>query len=529
MPRLPLSFGLRTVPASKVNDMVYSLTTWNRSGGIMACSVAPPVHPGIADRDLKELSIAHFHLDDPDRMARYAAAIRNADDATVELARMQLLHVTKEVVEHLDQMRFRHPIAIHGADDVGPAIRGAVEGIAADTADLLDRADQSPRSTSTLRHLAGALQTLAEASLFAARLRDANPDDASAQALASDAAGHLERALDASDRFRDTVGSRYAEVLKHLPFSANIRIEAESRLAAQAGIDASLLTPDHLDRTQGDCGDRNSLWVASQEKLRAAAIAKGRHHVLAPGKAAVLRTKVADIVEAYDAVFNQPGFVALLRQGATLSRWKGLNGIGDAHDGAIESDIRESHRRSKNSLNPREDAELAKALERLPKDRERWRSEGKAYLAAGMLLDHLVDGALAGLVEEARPLVVLRTDPATGAVVGSIRLDEAAPVIVIYRDKTLTGHPGAVLAVALPPEMVADGLPSVESIKGETWLGGAYKGTNYQGFEDAMACLAGGDVHSQQFFFGGPVSVLDETGHAWVPPGPAAPTHAPAP
>lgn len=509
--------------------MVYSLTTWNQSGGIMACSVAPPVHPGIADRDLKELSIAHFHLDDPDRMARYAAAIRNADDETVELARMQLLHVTKEVVEHLDQLRFRHPLSVHGTDDVGPGIRGAIEGIAADATDLLDRADRSPRSTSTLRHLAGALQTLAEASLFAARLRDANPDDASADALASDAVGLLERLLDASDRFRDTVGSRYAEVLKHLPSSANIRTEAESRLAAQAGIDASILTPDHLDRTQGDCGNRSDLWIASQGKHRAEAIAEGRHRVLAPGKAATLRKAVADIVEAYDAVFNQPGFVALLRQGATLSRWKGLNGIGDAHDRAIESDIRESHRRSKHSLSPRSDADLVKALEKLPKDRERWRTEGRSYLAAGMFLDHLVDGALAGLVEQARPLVVLRTDPSTGAVVGSIRSDNEAPVIVIYPDRQLVGHPGAVLAVALPPEMVAVGLPSVESIKGETWHGGAYKGTNYQGFEDAMACIAGGDVYSQEFFFGGPVSVLDETLLAWEPPAPAAAVHAPAP
>lgn len=508
--------------------MVYSLTTWNQSGGIMACSVAPPVHPGVADRDLKELSIAHFHIDNPDRMARYAAAIRNADDDTIELARLQLLHVTKEVTEHLEQMAYRHPLSVHGAEDVGPAIRSAIEGIAADATALLEAADGSPRSRSVLKNLSGALQTLAEASLFAGRLRDANPDDASAVDLAADAAEHLDRLLAAADRFRDTVGSNYDEVPKHLPASANIRAEAESHLALQAGLDASILTPDHLDRTQGECGDRGSLWSASQEKYRAEAIEKGVHHVLAPGKAEVVRRAVADVVEAFDAVFNRPGFVALLRQGATLTRWKGLSDIGHAHDGSIESDIRESHRRTKHSLSPRSDADLARALEKLPKDRERWRTNGRASLAAGMLLDHLIDGALQGLAEEARPLVVLRTDPATGALVGSIRRDEDAPVIVIYPDTTLVGHPGAVLAVALPPEMVAGGLPSVESIKGETWRGGAFKGTNYQGFEDAMACIAGGDVHSQEFFFGGPVAVLDETLLAWEPRGPAA-AYAPVP
>lgn len=508
--------------------MVYSLTTWNQSGGIMACSVAPPVHSGIADRDLKELSIAHFHVDDPERMARYAAAIRNADDATIELARMQLFHVTREVVEHLDQLRFRHPLAIDDVADVGPSIRRAVEGIAVDATDLLDKADRSPRSTGTMKYLAGALQTLAEASLFTARLRDANPDDAAAADLASDAAEHLKRLLHASDRFRDTVGSRYAEVLQHLPSSANIRTEAENRLTAQAGIDASILTPDHLDRTQGECGDRGLLWVASQDRHRAEAIATGRHRVLAPGKAEILRKAVADIVEAYDSVFNQPGFVATLRQGAVLARWKGLNGIEDSHDRSIESDIRESHRRSKHSLSPRPDEDLVKALEKLPKDRERWRTDGRAYLSAGLLLDHVVDTALDGLVEQARPLLVLRTDRDTGTVVGHVRHDENAPVIVIYADTELQQYPGAVLAVALPPDMVAGGLPSIESVKGHTWAGGLYKGTNYHGLEDAMACIAGGDVYSQTFFFGGPVAVLDETLLAWEPPAPA-PAYAPAP
>lgn len=509
--------------------MVYSLTTWNQTGGIMACSVAPPVHSGIVDRDLKELSIAHFHVDNPDRMSRYAAAIRNADAETVELARMQLFHVIKEVAESLDQLRFRHPLAIHEAKDVGPAIRSAIEGIATDATDLLDKSDRSPRSTATLKYLAGALQTLAEASLFAARLRDANPDDASAADLASDAAEHLERLLHASDRFRETVGSRYGEVLEHLPASANIRTEAVTRLAAQAGIDASILTPDHLNRTQGDCGNRDTLWVASQDKFRAEAIATGRHQVLAPGKAEKLRAAAADIVDAYDSVFNQPGFVATLRQGAVLARWKGMNGIEDAHDRSIESDIRESHRRSKHSLNPRSDEDLAKELGRLPRDRERWRTDGRAYVAAGLLLDHLVDAALDGLVEQARPLVVLRTDRDTGAVVGHVRDDEIAPVIVIYADTELTAYPGAVLAVALPPEMIAGGLPTLESIKGHTWAGGLYKGTNYRGLEDAMACIAGGDVHSQQFFFGGPVSVLDETLKAWEPLAPASRAYAPAP
>ena len=507
--------------------MVYSRATWNQTGGFMACSVAPPVHPGIADRDLKELSIAHFHVDNPERMARYAAAIRNADDETTELARMQLLHVTKEIGEHLDQQRFRHPLAVDGIEDVGPAIREAVEGIAGDTMDLLDKADRSPRSTSTLKFLAGALQTLAEASLFTERLRDAHPDDASAHALATEAAEHLELALKASDRFRNSVGSRYTEVLEHLPTSANIRAEAEDRFTAQAAIDASILTPDHLERTRGECGDRDVLWSASQEKLRADAIGKGHHRVLAPGKAEALREAVAGIVSAYDAVFNQPGFVALLRQGAALSRWKGLNGIEDAHDGAIESDIRESHRRSKHSLSPRSDEELAKTLEKLPKDRERWRTRGRAYLAAGMLLDSIVDSAMDGIADRGRPLLVLRTDMTTGAVVGSIRRKTDAPVIVIYPDTELESYPGAVLAVALPPEMIACGLPAVQTIKGETWAGGAYKGTNYRGLEDAMACIAGGDVYSQGFFFGGPVSVLDETGLAWDPPTPAPGGYAP--
>lgn len=509
--------------------MVYSRATWNQTGGIMACSVAPPVHPGIADRDLKELSIAHFHVDNPERMARYAAAIRNADDETIELARMQLLHVTKEIVEQLDQLRFRHPLSVDGVEGVGPAIREAVEGVAGDTMDLLDKADRSPRSTSTMKYLAGALQTLAEASLFTARLRDANPDDAGAEALASETAQHLDVALKASDRFRSTVGVRYTEVLENLPSSANIRAEAEDRFTTQAGLDASILTPDHLERTRGACGDRDVLWSASQERLRAQALAKGHHRVLAPGEAAALREAVAGIVETFDAVFNQPGFVALLRQGAALSRWKGLAGIEDAHDGGIVSEIRESHRRSKFSLNPRKDADLEKDLAQLPKDRERWRTRGRAYLAAGMLLDTIVDSALEGIADRGRPLLVLRTDTTTGAVVGTIRRSTDAPVIVIYPDTELESYPGAVLAVALPPEMIADGLPEVASIKGHTWAGGAYKGTNYRGLEDAMACIAGGDVYSQKFFFGGPVSVLDETGLVWEPPAAAPSAHAPAP
>jgi hypothetical protein len=496
--------------------MVYSVASFRQSGSFIACSVAPPAHPDLPDRVLKELSIAHFHIDDRERMAGYVAAIRDADDATIELARMQLLHVTKEVKDRLGSMLFRHPLSVDGPDAIGPAIRQAVEGIALDVGSLLEKADRTPRATTTLKLLAGALQTLAEASLFANRLRDA-ADDPDVDALAADAAGRLEWALDLSDRFREAVGVRYGEVAELLPESETIRDAAARRFSDQATLDGAVLTPDHLYRTQGACGERGALWVASQAGHREDAIATGRHRPLTSGEAEGLRASVASIVETYDAVFNQPGFLALVRQGAVLSRWNGLNGIHDAHDGSIESDIREAHRRSRNSLNPGRPEDLARSLAELPADRERWRRTGRAALAAGLHLGRIADAAAAGIGGPSRPVLVLRTDIDTGAVVGSLSEGHEASAVVIYPDRNLRRHPGAVLAVVLPADLVAGGVPDIESVREEA-LHGSLRGSNFAGLEQAVACLAGGDEYSQSLIFGRSVTVVDETDLPWTPP-----------
>ena len=60
--------------------MVYRVTDFGNGAGIMVSSVAPPAHPALADETLRELSGAHFHIRDADRMARFAAAIANAAD-----------------------------------------------------------------------------------------------------------------------------------------------------------------------------------------------------------------------------------------------------------------------------------------------------------------------------------------------------------------------------------------------------------------------------------------------------------------
>ncbi|GJD90921.1 hypothetical protein BHAOGJBA_4465 [Methylobacterium hispanicum] len=502
--------------------MVYSVTTWrNGTGGFMAVSVAPPVHPGLLETALKGLSTAHFFMDDSERMAQFARAISEADDAQIELGRLQILHVLKEIAERMDRMRFDHPMSVGASDQIGEALRSVVEGIAGDVVDLLRQADETPRDKGTLRYLAGALQTLAEAKRFTALLHEADPRNAEYAELAADAAGHFEARARDADRLRTTVGPRYGHVTEMLPASTRIATEADHRFTLQAELDGAILTPDHVLRTMQDCGDRDTLWRASQGGLREKAIKDGRHVVLPARDAAALRTKAAAIVTAFNALFNQPGFLALLRQGSALSRWKGLNGIHDAHDPAVEHEIRESHRGSRRGLWRRDEAELRKELDQLPADRERWRTEGRKHLSASFVLEELVSGALRGHLDGTKPVLVLRTDPATGATVGTLRGDDAGSVLAIYRDG-LVGYPGAVFAVTLDAVEVAAGLPDLAGIRDQAWVGGPRKGTNYYSLEDALGCIAGGDAYSQTFFFGRQVAVVDETGTAWEPPQPPA-------
>lgn len=501
--------------------MVYSVTTFrNGTGGIMAVSVAPPVHPDLLETELKGLSTAHFFMDDPIRMARFAKAIAEADDAQIELGRLQILHVLKEIVERMDRMRFEHPMAVHASDRIGEALRSVVEGIANDVVDLLRQADETPRDKGTFRNLAGALQTLAEAKRFTTLLSEADPDNAEFAELAADAADQFEARARDADRLRATVGPRYDHVADLLPDSTRIVAEAEHRFTLQTGVDGAILTPDHVTRTMHDCGDRDLLWHASQGGLREKAIREGMHRVLPAHEAAALRSAAAAIVTTFNALFNQPGFLPLLRQGSTLSRWKGLNGIHDAHDPGIEHEIREYHRRSRKGIHRRDEAEYQKELDKLPADRARWRTDGRKYLTAAFALDDLVSGALRGYLDGTRPVLVLRTDPVTGATVGSFRGDAEGTVLAIYPDN-LKGHPGAVFAVTLDAAEVASGLPDLAVIRDEAWAGGPRKGTNYHGIEDALGCIAGGDAYSQTFFFGREVAVIDETGTDWEPPSPA--------
>lgn len=501
--------------------MVYSVTTFrNGTGGIMAVSVAPPVHPDLLDTELKGLSTAHFFMDDPVRLARFAKAIAEADDAQIELGRLQILHILKELVERMDRMRFAHPLSVDSAVRICGSLRSVVEGIAGDVVDLLRQADETPRDKGALRYLAGALQTLAEAKLFTGLLHEADPDNAEYAQLAADAAEHFEARARDADRLRATVGPRYGHVAELLPVSSRIAADAEHRFTLQAGLDGAILTPDHITRTMHDCGDRDLLWRASQAGLREKAIREGMHRVLTADDAAALRAKAAEIVTTFNALFNEPGFLPLLRQGSTLSRWKGLNGIHDAHDPGVEHEIREYHRRSRAGIHRRDEAEYQKELDELPADRERWRTEGRKYLSASFALDDLVSGALRGYLDGTRPVLVLRTDPATGATVGTFRGDEEGSVLAIYPDK-LESHPGAVFAVTLDAAEVASGLPDLASIRDEAWADGPRKGTNYSGIEDALGCIAGGDAYSQTFFFGRQVAVIDETGTDWEPPSPA--------
>ena len=501
--------------------MVYSVTTFrNGTAGMMVASVAPPVHPDLLETELKGLSTAHFFMDDPVRLARFAKAIAEADDAQTELGRLQILHVLKEIAERMDRMRFAHPLSVDAADRIGESLRNVVEGIASDVVDLLRQADEAPRDKGAIRYLAGALQTLAEAKQFTALLSEADPDNAEFAALAADAAGHFEARSRDADRLRETVGPRYGHVTELLPAATRIAAEAEHRFTLQIGLDGSILTPDHVLRTMQDCGDRDLLWRASQAGLREKTIHEGMHTVLTAVDAAALRAKAAEIVTTFNALFNEPGFLPLLRQGSTLSRWKGLNGIHDAHDPGVEHEIRESHRRSRAGLHRRDEAEYQKELDKLPADRERWRTEGRMYLSASFALEDLVSGALKGHLDGTRPVLVLRTDPATGATVGTFRGDGGEGVLAIYPDN-LERYPGAVFAVTLDATEVASGLPPLASIREEAWVGGPRKGTNYYGIEDAMGCIAGGDAYSQSFFFGRQVAVIDETGTDWEPPSPA--------
>lgn len=502
--------------------MVYSVTTFrNGTGRIMAVSVAPPVHPDLLGTELKGLSAAHFFMDDSVRMARFAQAILEADDAQIELGRLQILHVLKEIAERMDRMRFDHPMTVGASDQIGEGLRTVVEGIAGDVVDLFRQADETPRDRGALRYLAGALQTLAEAKRFTALLHEADPQNIEYAELAADAARHFDARARDADRLRSTVGPRYGHVAEMLPASTRIAADAEHRFTMQTGLDGAILTPDHVLRTMQDCGDRDALWLASQGGLREKSIEEGRHVVLTARESTALRTKAAAIVTAFNALFNQPGFLPLLRQGSALARWKGLNGIHDSHDPAVEHEIRESHRRSRRGLWQRDEAELRKELEKLPADRERWRAEGRKYLSASFALDELVAGALRGYVDGTKPVLVLRTDPATGATVGTLRGDDAGSVLAIYPDN-LKGHPGAVFAVTLEAAEVAAGLPDLASIKDEAWAGGPRKGTNYSGLEDALGCIAGGDHYSQTYFFGRQVAVIDETGTDWQPPEPPA-------
>lgn len=500
--------------------MVYSFTSLGNGKSMMACSVAPPVHPDLLETELKRLSTAHFFLDDEAGMARFARAIAEASDAQIELGRLQILHLLKEISERMDTLTSRHPMVVGVPSQIGEALRSAVEGIASDVVDLLRQADDTPRDKGTLKTLTGALQTLAEAKRFTALLHAADPGNTEYAELAADAAGYFEARARDADSFRVSVGARYGHVPELLPASSRIASDAEHRFTLQSKLDGAILTPDHLTRTRDDCGSRDLLWQASQSSLREKVMREGLHTELTANQAVDLRAKAVAIVETFNALFNQAGFLPLLRQGATLSRWRGLNGIHDAHDPGIEHEIREYHRRSRAGLHRRTDEEYQKDLDRLPGDRDRWRTEGRSYLSASFALDEIVTSALSDYLDGARPVLVLRTDRTTGAMVGTFRGEGSESVLAIYPDK-LEKYPGAVFAVTLDKAEVAAGLPDLSSIRDEAWVGGPRKGTNYYGMEDALGCLAGGDVYSQTFFFGRQVAVIDETSIDWDPPSPA--------
>lgn len=469
-------------------------------------SIPPAINPEIGESPLSDISGLHLHVGSRPDARGYAKAVMEASAEEIELARPQLYFAVSELVERMiHNLSFDMEKEVKKAKGPYGLVSAILKGVAADAGRILRECDRRPRSQSAASELAGVLGYLAEMDCVIAAVAELH--DPSFGPLARKVSEAFSSFASEVDAFRKATQERYPKISTTVPSSGDARRAAAEALA---GADFSMprITKERMERIMSACGDRDLLWAISNGgKTRKDYLAKGWHRPLSEAEAEELRLSVAGILTEYDSVFNEPGFLAELRQAAVSLRFRGLSQIAFTEKES-EGSIR--HQR-KGLYETKEEfgRRIQEEVRNLPKEKERFRGMAVGTLSAADMVGSFVSAVGQSLRPGSRSGGYIDFRIRDGALVGEFGADQA---IVIYDDHIVRDggrHEAAVYAVKMPLSALHDGVPPLEDVRERMFT----SATNYHSVEE---CLGELDNATECGFFFDGFKVAGHNGYGLV-------------
>jgi hypothetical protein len=491
--------------------MVYHISSLGDGRTFMAIPVAPPADDRLTNKELRSLSAIHWDLGRAIDFSESITAVENATPEEIELARLQFVHSMKMIGKAMEDQFFRHTWTgglLHGNENLRDLILTTTKAIASDVEGLLEEVKGAPKDLDNARVLASALLMLAEAKVVARDYAETKPME---RKVADEVAKTFDRVAKRYDHFRKSVGPVYAALSEVLPLLKEIEAKAEQRVHEKMTAEAHL-TPDQVFRTELEAGDRDTLWhYVQDEKFQAEALEKRWYRPLSSEEAEELRGKVLHVMRAYNETYHDDSYVGLIKQAIVTATYWSLERAQKASNNEWENEIRQGsrrmvagHRQSKEEAA----AELEKSLEDLKVQKAKAAVQGRTLALQAQALRAEYGAILAQVRPEAEvsknPVVTLTMDG--DVVVGRLNTDDSK-VLLIYRDPFVDVR-GAAYAMAVPTEVIANGIPEFTKEFRDTNFGNA---TNYYSMDDAVNNITHGDF-DQRYFFGTNFEVDDQCG-----------------